>query len=250
MFRFFIFRLVTIAVVLTLTDVSPLSGGMPSPLPTGWVADKPTPGWAGSPGGFSTSSDLFVQAISFFVACLLLSAWGVKLLWNSLRKDFAALPPITYRRAVSFVLLWGLLFIIVLTMISGARELMTPGAWVKQGWTYRLADSPVLPTTEARRQALEKLRFALWQYAATHEGSFPASDEDEQAVDPALWNIPEWTGLRFLYVKDRVADRSGELLAFEPELNGDERLVLLTSGLIGTMRTAEIERLLGPEARE
>jgi hypothetical protein len=25
-------------------------------------------------------------------------------------------------------------------MISGARELMTPGAWEKQGVTYRLAD--------------------------------------------------------------------------------------------------------------
>ena len=30
---------------------------------------------------------------------------------------------------------------IVLTMISGARELMTPGAWERNGVTYRLSES-------------------------------------------------------------------------------------------------------------
>lgn len=40
---------------------------------------------------------------------------------------------------MGLVVLWGLLFIVVLAMISGARELMTPGAWEKQGATYRLA---------------------------------------------------------------------------------------------------------------
>ncbi len=38
------------------------------------------------------------------------------------------------------VVLWGLLFTVVLAMISGARELMTPGAWEKQGATYRLKE--------------------------------------------------------------------------------------------------------------
>jgi hypothetical protein len=38
------------------------------------------------------------------------------------------------------VTLWGLLFLLILTMISGARELMTPGAWEKHGSTYRLKD--------------------------------------------------------------------------------------------------------------
>jgi hypothetical protein len=46
----------------------------------------------------------------------------------------------SFGRAVAGVFLWGLLFIIVLTMISGARELMTPGAWEKQGVTYRLTN--------------------------------------------------------------------------------------------------------------
>ena len=64
----------------------------------------------------------------------------VKLLWNYLAKDFSKLPPMTYRKALAAVTLWGLLFLLVLTMISGARELMTPGAWEKQGATYKLKD--------------------------------------------------------------------------------------------------------------
>ena len=69
---------------------------------------------------------------------LLVSAGLIQLLWNSLRKSFTRLPRLNYPRAIGLVVLWGLLFIVVLTMISGARELMTPGAWEKQGATYRL----------------------------------------------------------------------------------------------------------------
>jgi hypothetical protein len=82
----------------------------------------------------------YLQAFSFFVVGLFVCAWAVKGLWQVLRKDLAWLPPLSYGRSVSLVLLWGFLFVVVLTMISGARELMTPGAWRKQGWTYRLAE--------------------------------------------------------------------------------------------------------------
>jgi hypothetical protein len=46
----------------------------------------------------------------------------------------------TYARALAAVALWGFVFVIVLTMISGARELLTPGAWEKQGATYKLKE--------------------------------------------------------------------------------------------------------------
>jgi hypothetical protein len=72
-----------------------------------------------------------VQTISFFIAVFLVSALVVKLLWNFLRRDFQKLPRLTFSKALGVVTLWGLLFIIVLAMISGARELMTPGAWEK-----------------------------------------------------------------------------------------------------------------------
>jgi hypothetical protein len=233
--------------------VAMANAGMPAPLPTNWTKDH-QPAWAtsGSSSGSAESvlSDARLQGISFFIACLLLSAWGVQGLWQVLRKDLTWLPILTYRRSLSLVVLWGLLFVIVLTMISGARELMTPGAWRKQGWTYQLAEPgptqiKVLDSRAERKQALEQLRLQLWRYAATHQGRFPAADDP--TIDQALWNIPGWPGLKFIIAPDRTAEETGRLLVCEPELEGDERLVLLTNGLLGTMRTAEIRQGLEVE---
>jgi hypothetical protein len=85
---------------------------------------------------------LRVEVISFFLMGLLLSAGVVMLVWNGLARDFVWLPRLNFARACGVVVLWGLLFVMVLTMISGARELMTPGAWEKQGVTYKLRESP------------------------------------------------------------------------------------------------------------
>lgn len=113
---------------------------------TGVFAAAPGSTLAGMPVVvLSDIAELRLQVISFFLAAFLLSAWGVKGVWNALRKDFPTLPHLSYKRALAFVFLWGLAFNLVLTMISGARELMTPGAWDKEGLTYRLspeADSP------------------------------------------------------------------------------------------------------------
>lgn len=75
---------------------------------------------------------------SFFLVILLVSALLIQLLWNYLRRDFPRLPRLSYGKAMLIVLLWGLLFILVLSMVAGARELMTPGAWEKQGTAYHL----------------------------------------------------------------------------------------------------------------
>ncbi len=83
-----------------------------------------------------------LQVISFFVVVFLLSALAVKFLWNGLRSEFSSLPRITYGKALLVTFGWGLLFCIVLVMISGARELMTPGAWEKNGSTYQLPSDP------------------------------------------------------------------------------------------------------------
>ena len=147
-------------------------------------------------------------------------------------------------------MLWGLSFVIVLTMISGARELMTPGAWQKQGWTYKLADSSrsdAAAGRAARERQLEKLRAALWQFAATHEGRLLTVNDD--SVDSALWEIPGFPGLKYLSVADRKAESTGRLFVFEPELEGSERMVLLTNGFIGSMSSAMIKQALA-EARQ
>ncbi len=64
-----------------------------------------------------------------------IAVWG---LWNFVARDSGWLPRISLARAICVVLLWGSLFVVVLTMISGARELLTPGAWQKNGVTYQL----------------------------------------------------------------------------------------------------------------
>jgi hypothetical protein len=191
-----------------------------------------------------------LEAISFFVAVLLASATAVWGLWNYLRRDFTFLPRLSFGKALAGVVLWGLLFIIVLTMISGARELMTPGAWKKQGFTYRLATAASDTSDDAavvmRRQHLERLRGALLRYAATHNGRFP-SQSDVTAVPPDWWEVPEAGGLRYLYVADLSAGGPDSLLAYEPELEPGRRFALLTSGDLVQMTSAQIAQRRRPE---
>ena len=71
-----------------------------------------------------------IEAISFFVVVLLIAAAVVRWLWNSLAAEFAAAATAHYRRALAAVVL-GHALAVVLTMIAGSRELLTPGAWQK-----------------------------------------------------------------------------------------------------------------------
>jgi hypothetical protein len=222
--------------LLFLGQPSAATAGMPSPLPTDverylvWRVNDSILGR--------------VQAISFFLLALLICTAVVRWLWNALQKDFPLLPRLSYGKALAGVLLWGLLFIIVLTMISGARELMTPGAWQKQGFTYKLTPQSGTASEpsplELRKQQMERLRTALWHFAATHNGRFPS--ESERALIPAdRWTVPEVGGMRYLYVAGRSATEKPELLVFEPELDPEHRFVLQTDGEIVTLRSAQIE---------
>lgn len=192
-----------------------------------------------------------LQTISFFLLVLLLCALAVQLLWNYLRRDFPTLPRLTYGKALAAVVLWGLLFVLVLVMISGARELMTPGAWQKQGFTYRLSESEQAPEPSPvweRRQHLERLRVALLHFAATHQGRFPRDDE-RTAIPDELWTVPDTGGLRYLYVAGRTADGPTALLVYEPELDVARRLALKTDGDIVSLRSADIRSMLQPEGK-
>lgn len=212
----------------------------------------PTVAQAGMPMIYvSELARLRVQTLSFFLVGLLLSAVAIRLLWNYLRGDFPVMPYLSYGKALGVVTLWGLLFILVLTMISGARELMTPGAWEKRGLTYRLTEpaepKPPASPDSARWQKLDALRFALWEYARTHDGVFPP-DRSAPEVAPTTWELPGPTGLRYLYTGPKPAG-SAAPLAYEPELDGPQRLVLLTSGEIKAMTVEELIRALPAETR-
>jgi hypothetical protein len=112
----------------------------------------PAVAWAGMPAPLPEDIETVLrlreepkqrlQVISFFLVMLFVSALCVKWLWNGLRQEFPKLPRISLGKSLLLTTAWGLLFCIVLVMISGARELMTPGAWKKDGATYQLNQDP------------------------------------------------------------------------------------------------------------
>lgn len=207
-----------------------------------WLALPAAPALAGMPMlHLSDLAELRFQAISFFLLALVLSALGVRALWNRLAADFPRLPRLGVRQAFAVIVLWGLAFHLVLTMISGARELMTPGAWTPEGSTYQLTRKEALEARDehTRRERLEALRGALWAYAEAHGGSFPDSEWDP-AVDQDLWPSTDPTSARFVYLGGQAADQGHTPLAWEPGVFGAERLVLFTDGEIAREPVAAI----------
>jgi hypothetical protein len=204
--------------------------------------------FAGMPSVSLTDvAKLRLENISFFLVGFFVCAFLIKLLWNYLARDWTFLPRLSYGKAVGLVALWGLLFVLVLTMISGARELMTPGAWEKKGFTHQLVDEAKAKRLQERKGQLEKLRAALWKYADEHGGKFPVVRSDP-AIAAALWNVPHPTGTQYLYAPGERGN-STTPLAFEPELFGVDRLVLCVDGEIRTMTSDEIARALPAEKK-
>jgi hypothetical protein len=208
-----------------------------------------------SPSVLTEPAKLRLEVISFFLVALLLSAVVIRWLWNGLARDFPRLPRLSHGRALGLVAIWGAAFVLVLTMISGARELMTPGAWQRDGATYKLADAdapppvsrevqPSGPSEDDRRRKLDDLRLALWAYAATHGGTFPPTP-DEPGVPAEKWQTPHASGMRYLYVPGRKLDPTGKLLvAYEPELFGEYRFALLADGEVKRVTTPELTGML------
>lgn len=231
---------------------NPAMAGMPAILPSGLTAEEAPEASVpfDADEASRAQSTRILPALLFLALGWLVSAGGVQRLWNSLCTSVTVLPRIGYARALLLVLAWAALLVVVLGMISSARELLTPGAWKKQGWTYRLsndsAQAEVPPQAEdgqaRRRRALEELRIELLFYAAGHNGQFP--DAETTLVNHDSWRIPGWGNTRYIYVPGRNVNMTARLLAYEPELDDDERFVLLTNGIVRTMRTVEIERLL------
>lgn len=171
-----------------------------------------------------------IDALSFFLFTYLLISWVVKLIWNHLSKSFTSLPRLKYREALGVVFVSGLLFYVVLTMISGARELLTPGAWEKQGKGYRLREEEVVPMSKSqRRDALENLRDEIWEYAKANEGKLPGGPFSGD-IDDDCWEFGD--GGIYAMVSNVKIGTGREVLVYEPAAAGARRFVLLSDGTI------------------
>lgn len=193
---------------------------------------------------------LRLQSISFFLLVLLLSAWVFKKLWNMLARDFPKMPILSYKGALAGTILWGLMFLFVLTMISGARELLTPGAWEKKGRTYQLAaPEPVEAENvedllEERQEKLSELRTALFMHVATHQGTFPKKADDAVFADE-FWLQPGDLQVKYGYVNGTKKVEPAEPLAFEQAIYGDDQqMVLFTDGAIKVLPLKEAQEVL------
>ncbi len=213
-----------------------LFAGMPTPVLTEWAR-------------------LRLETLSFSLLALLLSTVAIRFLWNRLARDFPRMPSLTFGKTLAGVFLWGMCMVVVLTMIAGARELLTPAAWEKDGLLYKLPAREVVesPAAESRflgerRESLLRLRTSLWYYASKHGGHFPEAAEDP-AIAPALWEVPESGGMHYIYVPGRELGKESRILVYEPAVHGEERFALETSGTLSMLNADELRRRLdaGPD---
>lgn len=196
------------------------------------------------------------SSISFFLLLLLVCTVFVQRLWNRLGNDFSQLPRLSFRGALAGVTLWGLMFIIVLTMISGARELMTPGAWVRTGFTSQLASQQPAAigdqvAQEVRRQLslqserqvqLHRLWLELKRWCVEHDGLYPTAEQ--YATLPAqLRLVPGDLPAEYVYrppvMTDEIpAESSDTPLVIEPAIFSDSiQLALYQSGVVAPVES-------------
>ena len=179
-----------------------------------------------------------IESLSFFIAAYLLMALFVKWLWNYLAKSFEKLPTLNYRRALALALISGLFLYVVLTMISGARELLTPGAWQKKGYGYKL-EEPAASGPDRSAQAIQ-LRDSLWEFAKQNDGRFPSSLFIDEITLTGAQN-------HFAFIPTSGPSDEKNLLAYEINTSAKTRTVILTDGSIETWETSKVKETLQHE---
>ncbi len=190
-----------------------------------------------------------LQVISFFLVLALALAFVFQRCWHVLAKDFPRLPVLSYKKSLAIIFVASLFCGLILTMISGARELMTPGAWNKVGAVYKLREpkqEPMVWLDHARRRGMEQFRDALWEYAHRHGSKLP-DDFLKAGISQTIWRSPDLSGTPYGYLLRRdkkvgaldvpketlavpTAESGSYVLAYEPMTFGEERFVLFSSG--------------------
>lgn len=195
---------------------------------------------------------LRIEILSFFLLLYLGSTLGLQRLWNGLHEQVPQLPTLTFSRALMASSLLCLLLLTLLSIVSGTRELLTPGAWEKHGMTYRLAGDASLSQPNVslqeqvdhqRAKALGRLRDALVLYASRHENTLPRQELDPE-ISTEIWQIPHPSALPYVYRPGRTLDEGHLPLAWEPAIYGGERFVLFADGAIERISVKELRQHL------
>ena len=239
------------------------------PWAVAFVVSLPANLWAGMPTvTLSDVARMRLSTISFFCLGFLLAAQVTRWAWNRLATEILWLPKLSYRLALVLVGAWGMAFVLVLTMISGARELMTPAAWERSGATYRLADgrAPAAVADAAnatemaakrsrhdstgmtgeRQSKLDRLGKELEQSAAANNGRFPGSFV-EAGISDDLAGLPSVPKMNYVYPAAGRIWRQGILVVYEPNVFGDEVWAYLAGGMTARMTIDDLQDLLeGP----
>lgn len=190
-----------------------------------------------------------LDAISLFLVAFALAAWILLKAWNRLARDFAWMPRLRYRGALAALVVSGLFVYTAMSLIAGARELMTPGAWVRTGSTHRIAypERDPKPWLESgRRLALEHLRDLLWIHAAAHEGALPGNRSDGTIPESA------WSGVHpadepLAYVPGRRPGEGAAIVVYEPDAYGPVRFALQEDGAVVKLSPADLRKRLVDE---
>lgn len=183
-----------------------------------------------------------LSTISFFLFIYLLASYGIFYLWNWVQTDFPQIPKLTLKKSMGLVLIWGLAFHLLLVIIAGTRELMTPKAWEKAGIVHQLAPDRFQQNMEMRQRNLAILKQQVWQLAEKNQGEFP-SKKELLAISPHI--LLEATGkLNYNYIEGLTVRSPLQPLAYEPDSYGAERMVLLTNGNIELLSLNAIQELL------
>ena len=160
---------------------------------------------------------------------LVVSTLLVRFFWGLLVRE-TDWPKPTLAKSFAATFLGGLLFFLVLVMIAGSRELLTPGAWKSDGILYTLSSkpdvepnntAPVLSEIEqARRQSLETLRDHL-KRAAESKNGLPTKIPNDAG---SLWVIPFASGMRYEY---HPSPEDGHYLVIAPKYLEGQRLAIV-----------------------
>lgn len=190
------------------------------------------------------------EELSFFVFTFLVCGFLVKLLWNYVVAGVAWAPQLTYAKALGALSLWGLVMVVVLSLVSGARELMTPAAWEPNGATHRLAkqkdESPATSQQSERKTRIEKVRFALWDFAAKHQGELPTIEQWNELPAETRACEPSETIL-YRYEPGATIGSETKVIVFEPRWYDDQYL-LYGDGSIAVQTTISMAENKGEES--